>query len=134
MAALVTTLVFAAIRVAYAFFLFYFGKEKGASIEKILSQIGLATLPQTVCILAMVIFALLGFYVGVVVALLIHLVFQITLDVVLMECVFKEKKNFGYWMYIVFFTVLVCILYIVLKSAVVSFVEDLTSNLMNSIF
>lgn len=132
--ALVTTLVFAVIRVAYAGFLFFFGKDKGASMEKILSQTCLATIPQTICILAMVIFALLGFYVGVVVALLIHLVLQITLDMVLMECVFQEKKNFGYWMYMIFFTVVVCVLYIVLKSAVVSFVEELTSNLMRNIF
>lgn len=132
--ALVVTLVFMAIKVVYAGFLFFFGKENGNTMEKILSQACLATLPQTVCILAMVIFALLGFYVGMIVMLAIHLVIQITLDMVLMECVFGEKKNFGYWMYLVFCTVLICILYIVLKSVVVSFVENLVNNMMSNIF
>lgn len=131
---LVVALIFAAIKAAYAGVLFFFGKENGNSMENILSQACLATLPQTICILAMVIFSLLGFYVGVAVAVAIHVVIQITLDMILMECVFKEKKNLGYWLYLLFCIVLICILYIVLKSAIVSYIENFTNNLMRNIF
>ena len=132
--ALVSTFVFAIIKAAYAGFLWMFGKKNGVSFGSIFSHACLATIPQTICILVMVVFSLLNFYVGVLVALVLHLVLQITFDMVLMECVFQGEKNFGYWMYVAFCAVLMCVLYVVLKSVLVSAIEDFTDSLLRGIF
>lgn len=122
------------IKTAFAGAMFIFSKNNGADFKNILAEVCYATIPQSVCMIMIALFSLLGFYSGVALMIGLYLVFMVVMGVVTMEVIFEENKGIGFWVLIVFSIITMVVLAFVGKQMITSLLKSVMDNLMGYIW